>query len=170
MLSRNDLITNTFYLDSCEADYYCTHDTALQTWCCPDSMDLTECAAAYSVTGGLETPEPTTSTVAETTSTSTSSVPETTTTSSSSSPSSTPSSTSTPWTTPSSSYTPSSTWYSANSTTSTPIVTTITTTTEVTSPGEETTTAQEPSATGAATVSGVSLSLLIAAAGFLALI
>lgn len=54
--------TNTSsYVDSCDDGYYCTHDTKGETMCCPDAMDLAECAAAYSVTGGLETPEPTTS-------------------------------------------------------------------------------------------------------------
>jgi hypothetical protein len=65
--------------NSCDAGYYCTHDTSLETWCCPDSMDLAACAAAYSVTGGLETPEPTTSTP-----TSTSTPPPTTSTTSTS--------------------------------------------------------------------------------------
>jgi len=148
--------------NSCEDGYYCTHDSSLQTWCCPDSMDLAECAAAYDVEGGLETPEPTTSTVASTTSVS----------STSTSTSSTPSSTSTPWTSSTSVYTPTSTWFTANSTTSSASVpgTTVLTSTQVVSPPESTTSdAEDPEATGAAAVSGVSLSLLIAAAGFLAL-
>ncbi|KAJ6784615.1 hypothetical protein PWT90_11008 [Aphanocladium album] len=47
--------------NSCDAGYYCTHDHKAQTWCCPEGMDLAACAAAYSVTGGLEkaTPTPT---------------------------------------------------------------------------------------------------------------
>jgi hypothetical protein len=88
--------------NSCESGYYCTHDNALQTWCCPDSMDLTECAAAYSVTGGLETPEPTTSEAPTSTSVSSETEITTTTTSTTSTTSSTtsttPVSTSTPWT------------------------------------------------------------------------
>ncbi|KAH6889605.1 hypothetical protein B0T10DRAFT_571569 [Thelonectria olida] len=40
--------------NSCEKGYYCTHDAKSQTWCCPDKMDLAQCAAAYNVTGGLE--------------------------------------------------------------------------------------------------------------------
>ncbi|KAH6607543.1 prp 4 c domain-containing [Trichoderma cornu-damae] len=45
--------------NSCDEGYYCTHDHALKTWCCPDNMDLAACAAAYSVTGGLENATPT---------------------------------------------------------------------------------------------------------------
>ncbi|KAF5007449.1 hypothetical protein FDECE_6211 [Fusarium decemcellulare] len=41
--------------NSCDEGYYCTHDTKSQTWCCPDSMDLVQCAAAYGVKDGLET-------------------------------------------------------------------------------------------------------------------
>ncbi|KAM0563470.1 hypothetical protein ACHAPJ_001191 [Fusarium lateritium] len=41
--------------NSCDEGYYCTHDTKAQTWCCPDSMDLKECAATYGVKDGLET-------------------------------------------------------------------------------------------------------------------
>ncbi|KAK4189742.1 hypothetical protein QBC35DRAFT_128170 [Podospora australis] len=55
--------------NSCDAGYYCTADKAGETWCCPDSMDLQACAAAYSVTGGLvsQTPVPVTSTTASST-------------------------------------------------------------------------------------------------------
>ncbi|KAF5027797.1 hypothetical protein F66182_96 [Fusarium sp. NRRL 66182] len=49
--------------NSCDEGYYCTHDTKAQTWCCPDSMDLAECAAAYGVKDGLETEKLLTSTV-----------------------------------------------------------------------------------------------------------
>ncbi|KFA48144.1 hypothetical protein S40293_08885 [Stachybotrys chartarum IBT 40293] len=52
--------------NSCDAGYYCTHDTSSQTWCCPDNMSLSECAAIYSVEGGLQTPEPSTSAPATT--------------------------------------------------------------------------------------------------------
>ncbi|KAI9171124.1 hypothetical protein HJFPF1_00604 [Paramyrothecium foliicola] len=54
--------------NSCDDGYYCTHDTKQQTWCCPDSMDLTQCAAAYNVEGGLETPVTSTPTPVPTTS------------------------------------------------------------------------------------------------------
>jgi hypothetical protein len=55
--------------NSCDQGYYCTHDTKSQTWCCPDSMDLVQCAKAYNVDGGLETPAPSTSSAAPTSST-----------------------------------------------------------------------------------------------------
>ncbi|KAK4199408.1 hypothetical protein QBC40DRAFT_307493 [Triangularia verruculosa] len=50
--------------NSCDAGYYCTSDKAGETWCCPNSMDLEACAAAFEVTGGLvsQTPPPATST------------------------------------------------------------------------------------------------------------
>ncbi|OIW32203.1 hypothetical protein CONLIGDRAFT_260797 [Coniochaeta ligniaria NRRL 30616] len=56
--------------NSCDDGYYCTADTAAQTWCCPNGMDLVACAAAYSVTGGLvsETAKPTTSSSSSSTS------------------------------------------------------------------------------------------------------
>ncbi|KAF4989004.1 hypothetical protein FGRMN_9411 [Fusarium graminum] len=57
--------------NSCDSGYYCSHDTKAQTWCCPDSMDLAECAAAYGVKDGLKTEQLMTTTakptVAETT-------------------------------------------------------------------------------------------------------
>ena len=40
--------------NSCEAGYYCTHDKENETFCCPEGMDIEACAAAYTVTGGLE--------------------------------------------------------------------------------------------------------------------
>ncbi|KAH8172922.1 hypothetical protein LIA77_07177 [Sarocladium implicatum] len=40
--------------NSCEAGYYCTHDKENETFCCPEGMDTEACAAAYTVTGGLE--------------------------------------------------------------------------------------------------------------------
>ncbi|PNY23746.1 Uncharacterized protein TCAP_06319 [Tolypocladium capitatum] len=66
--------------NSCDAGYYCTHDHSKQTWCCPNAMDLVACAAAFSVSGGLEqarstTAPPTTSTTPATTSSSPSSTP-----------------------------------------------------------------------------------------------
>ncbi|KAK3997381.1 hypothetical protein QBC44DRAFT_93988 [Cladorrhinum sp. PSN332] len=51
--------------NSCDAGYYCAADKAAGTWCCPDDMNLEECAKAYKVDGGLiaqsAAPEPTTS-------------------------------------------------------------------------------------------------------------
>ncbi|KAK3390217.1 hypothetical protein B0H63DRAFT_519449 [Podospora didyma] len=49
--------------NSCDAGYFCAADTVGETWCCPNGMSLTACAAAYSVSGGLvsETAKPTTS-------------------------------------------------------------------------------------------------------------
>lgn len=141
--------------DSCEAGYYCTHDTTLQTWCCPDAMDLAECAAAYSITGGLETPKPTTSAAA-----STSAAPSTT-----SAPVSTPiSSTSSQISTSAYEGTSSKAWSTgANSTMTSP-------THSSTKPSVPEPTASTPATpTGAAAGSGVSLSLLVAAAGFVAL-
>lgn len=38
---------------ACDAGYYCTSDKVGETWCCPNAMDTTACAAAYSVAGGL---------------------------------------------------------------------------------------------------------------------
>lgn len=43
----------------CNAGDYCTHDSAGLTYCCPDGMSLEACAAAYSLTGALETALPT---------------------------------------------------------------------------------------------------------------
>lgn len=47
--------------NSCDDGYYCSADTSGETWCCPSSMTVEECATAYGVTGGLvsETPTPT---------------------------------------------------------------------------------------------------------------
>ncbi|KAM7220958.1 hypothetical protein V8F06_003682 [Rhypophila decipiens] len=39
--------------NSCDAGYYCTADSDDETWCCPNGMDLTACAAAYKIDGGL---------------------------------------------------------------------------------------------------------------------
>jgi len=43
----------------CNAGDYCTNDSAGLTYCCPDGLDLAGCAAAYSLTGGLNTVVPT---------------------------------------------------------------------------------------------------------------
>lgn len=87
--------------NSCDDGYYCSHDTAANTWCCPDSMNLVECAAAYNVDGALVSDAPVTSS-AEPTTTSTTSVEPTTTstepetTSTEAETTTTPESTSTP--------------------------------------------------------------------------
>ncbi|KAK4226793.1 hypothetical protein QBC38DRAFT_479672 [Podospora fimiseda] len=51
--------------NSCDAGYYCASDKSAGTFCCPDDMNLEECAKEYSVSGGLvaqtAAPEPTTS-------------------------------------------------------------------------------------------------------------
>ncbi|KAF2466904.1 uncharacterized protein BDR25DRAFT_236045 [Lindgomyces ingoldianus] len=39
--------------NSCSAGYFCSHDGAGTTYCCPDGMELSECAAAYSLTVSL---------------------------------------------------------------------------------------------------------------------
>jgi len=155
--------------NSCEAGYYCTHDTKLETWCCPDSMDLEECAAAYNVKGGLEKPEPKT-TEAEV------KVEAVSTSTPTSTPSSTPIVTETKTTpvTTTVCETSSSHWTSPNATvttgheTSTPVVPLppVETTGDAGEPAPE----PEPTQpTGAASASGVSLAFLVAAAGFVAL-
>ncbi|KAF7543611.1 hypothetical protein G7Z17_g10606 [Cylindrodendrum hubeiense] len=65
--------------NSCDDGYYCSHDTAANTWCCPDAMNLVECAAAYNVDGALVSDAPVTSSAAPTT-TSTTAEPTTTST------------------------------------------------------------------------------------------
>jgi len=49
--------------NSCSDGYYCTKDSTGNPWCCPNGMDLAACAAAYSITGSLqsETAAPTSS-------------------------------------------------------------------------------------------------------------
>ncbi|KAH7165485.1 hypothetical protein EDB81DRAFT_254896 [Dactylonectria macrodidyma] len=72
--------------NSCDEGYYCSHDTVANTWCCPESMSLVECAAAYNVDGALVSDAAyvssavptTTSTTAEPTTTSTTEVEYTT--------------------------------------------------------------------------------------------
>ncbi|KAF7868339.1 hypothetical protein EAF04_004871 [Stromatinia cepivora] len=44
--------------DSCSEGYYCTQATDRTVWCCPDGMDLTACAAIYSLTGVLQSITP----------------------------------------------------------------------------------------------------------------
>jgi len=38
--------------NACDQGYYCT-DNSDGTWCCPNGLDLTSCAALYSLTGAL---------------------------------------------------------------------------------------------------------------------
>ncbi|KAH7238513.1 hypothetical protein BKA59DRAFT_249177 [Fusarium tricinctum] len=64
--------------NSCDKGYYCSHDTKAQTWCCPDSMDLAECAAAYGVEDGLKTERLMTTTAKPTTAAPTTTVISTT--------------------------------------------------------------------------------------------
>ncbi|KAK3687328.1 hypothetical protein B0T22DRAFT_478662 [Podospora appendiculata] len=73
--------------NSCDAGYYCAADSVKGTWCCPDGMSLTACAAAYSVTGGLvsETAKPTSSSASSTSTTVSTTAPPTTTSTTSSS-------------------------------------------------------------------------------------
>ncbi|KAF3022030.1 hypothetical protein E8E14_012606 [Neopestalotiopsis sp. 37M] len=40
--------------DSCNAGYYCTADSAGETYCCPEGTSTEDCAASYGVTGGLQ--------------------------------------------------------------------------------------------------------------------
>ncbi|CAG9937053.1 unnamed protein product [Clonostachys rosea f. rosea IK726] len=154
--------------NSCEKGFYCTNDSANQTWCCPDSMDLAQCAAAYSISGSLHTPKVTSSSASKS-STSTSSAPS----SSSSSAASTTSAPASITPTPSPSSTPSSSKAStpvstpgsgSNSTaTSKPVVTV--SSTVVVGPG-----ATSAIPTGGASIAGVAMPLLLAAAGFAALL
>lgn len=41
--------------DSCDKGYFCSADEKGATWCCPDSMTLKQCAAAYNLPGPLVT-------------------------------------------------------------------------------------------------------------------
>lgn len=60
--TKSKSASSIILIDSCRKGYYCTQDSTLKTWCCPDEMDLAECAIAYSITGKLKTPEATTNT------------------------------------------------------------------------------------------------------------
>ena len=77
--------------NSCDAGYYCTGSVAGDTVCCPNSQSLTECAAAYSVSGSLTVEVATSSSFSSSIASSSSAVitssvaPNTTTSSSSSS-------------------------------------------------------------------------------------
>lgn len=138
--------------NSCDAGYYCSQDTTLNTWCCPEGMDLAACAAAYTISGGLHTVAPTSST-----------------------PTPTPSSTSTPIPTPvvtktddvTTTFCPSSSgyttaWTGSNSTISS-AAPTQPTVVPITTP------ATVPTGTSGAAATGVS-ALLLVAAGFVALL
>ncbi|KAM5348169.1 hypothetical protein ACJ41O_007993 [Fusarium nematophilum] len=178
--------------NSCDEGYYCTHDTKSQTWCCPDAMDLVQCAAAYGVQDGLETAAAYTSTAEPTTSTTTSelttisttvivtststSAPETTSTPISTThvtPTSKPASVKTTTeaveksTTvcPSSGY--STAWSGSNSTFASAVPTQPSETGPA--PIDTTAPAEPPQATGGAASMGVS-AVLLAAAGVLALL
>ncbi|KAK4178192.1 hypothetical protein QBC36DRAFT_110215 [Triangularia setosa] len=70
--------------NSCDAGYYCTADKAGETWCCPNSMDLEACAAAFEVTGGLVSQTPPATSTSTTSSEVISTAPPTTTSASSS--------------------------------------------------------------------------------------
>ncbi|KAJ2907334.1 hypothetical protein MKZ38_003190 [Zalerion maritima] len=66
---KNMTLTNSLPQkpDACESGYYCAVDTTESTWCCPDGMSPEECAAEYSVTGGLssQVPEETATSVSD---------------------------------------------------------------------------------------------------------
>ncbi|KAK2000137.1 hypothetical protein LX36DRAFT_444551 [Colletotrichum falcatum] len=64
--------------NSCLSSFYCTHDTKTDTFCCPNGMNLGDCATKHGVTGALtsDVPVPTTTSVPTTSSSST--VPPTT--------------------------------------------------------------------------------------------
>ncbi|KAI5463426.1 hypothetical protein BGZ63DRAFT_353876 [Mariannaea sp. PMI_226] len=55
--------------NSCDEGYYCTHDTKMNTWCCPNNLNLVECASKFKVDGELETDAPATTSAKPTTST-----------------------------------------------------------------------------------------------------
>lgn len=77
--------------NSCDDGYYCTGSVGGDTVCCPNSQSLTECAAAYSVSGSLTIETATSSAVSSSTIASSSAIitssaaPNTTTSSSSAS-------------------------------------------------------------------------------------
>ncbi|KAJ0161102.1 putative secreted protein [Colletotrichum tanaceti] len=68
--------------NSCLTSFYCTHDTKTETFCCPNGMNLGDCATKHGVTGPLtsDVPVPTTTSVPSTSKSST--VPPTTSSSS----------------------------------------------------------------------------------------
>jgi len=39
--------------NSCNEGYFCTSDSTGDTWCCPDGLSLSACAASYTLTGSL---------------------------------------------------------------------------------------------------------------------
>ncbi|OHX00834.1 hypothetical protein CSPAE12_00412 [Colletotrichum incanum] len=64
--------------NSCLSSFYCTHDTKTDTFCCPNGMNLGDCATKHGVAGALtsDVPVPTTTSVPSTSKSST--VPPTT--------------------------------------------------------------------------------------------
>ncbi|KAL2158903.1 hypothetical protein VTH06DRAFT_2933 [Thermothelomyces fergusii] len=70
---------------TCDKGYYCTADKDGETYCCPEGMDVEECAAVYNMPGELtlQTPPPASSTSTSTSTTTTSSSTSTSTSSSS---------------------------------------------------------------------------------------
>ncbi|KAF6840948.1 PRP 4 C domain-containing protein [Colletotrichum plurivorum] len=61
--------------NSCLSAFYCTHDPTSETFCCPNGMNLGDCAVKHGVTGALTSDPP----VPASTSTSTSQAPPTST-------------------------------------------------------------------------------------------
>ncbi|KAF4977587.1 hypothetical protein FZEAL_5901 [Fusarium zealandicum] len=168
--------------NSCDHGYYCTHDTKSQTWCCPDSMDLVQCAASYGLKDALESDAAYTSTTAApTTSTTTSELKTTSTTvyvtsTSTSAPETTSTQISTTHVTPTSKTVPvkttticpssgySTAWRGTNST----IASAVPTQPSESSPAPIDTTApvEPPLATAGAATTGMSALLLVAAGVF----
>ncbi|KAF3350687.1 Cyanovirin-N-like protein [Verticillium dahliae VDG2] len=95
--AANESCCSTGTGSSCLSNFYCTHDTQVETWCCPNGLSLKECAVKFGVTGALtsDLPKatstssayklPSTTTTATTSSSSTTSTTTTTTTSTTSS-------------------------------------------------------------------------------------
>ncbi|KAG7134123.1 hypothetical protein HYQ46_009161 [Verticillium longisporum] len=88
--AANESCCSTGTGSSCLGNFYCTHDTQVETWCCPNGLSLKECAVKFGVTGAL------TSDLPKATSTSSAyKLPSTTTTTTTSSSTSSTSSSST---------------------------------------------------------------------------
>ncbi|WYZ46318.1 hypothetical protein EsH8_IX_000543 [Colletotrichum jinshuiense] len=68
--------------NSCLTSFYCTHDSTAETICCPNGMNLGDCATKHGVTGALvsDPPVPLSTSVSSTTTSST--IPSTTSTTS----------------------------------------------------------------------------------------
>ncbi|TDZ40598.1 putative secreted protein [Colletotrichum spinosum] len=69
--------------NSCLSSFYCTHDPSSETVCCPNGLNLGDCAAKHGVSGALtsDVPVPTTTSTSQAPPTSTSAAPTTTSTS-----------------------------------------------------------------------------------------